>query len=81
MSNFHISVFPSRNSSNGAIVLLPNVRIIRSLDAGDPARTNILRDFGRSMITPYQEIIFTRLADGTTQISYAKLPELPGVLQ
>jgi hypothetical protein len=79
MSNFHFSVFPSRNSSAGARVLLRNLRIIRSSSAGDPARADILREFGRSMITPYQEIIFTRLADGTTETSYAELPELPGV--
>ena len=64
-------------------MLLPNLRIIRGdppLGAGIPARMNALLEFGCSMISPYQEVIFTRLEDGTTEISYATYPVFQGLL-
>lgn len=82
MSTLKFSVFPSRKLSDGTIVLIPNMRIIRGTPPlGDriAERMDDLERFGRDMISPFQEIIFTQLADGSTLTSYAEVAQLPGM--
>jgi hypothetical protein len=91
MAHLKVSVFPTGNSSSAHVVLIPDLRIIRGSPpnvAGNPAgdsaiaaRLQRLTEFGRDMVSPFQEIIFLDFNDERTDTFYARRAHLPGIIQ
>jgi hypothetical protein len=83
MSRLKFTVFPTKNSAAaGDIVLIRDLRVIH----GDPplpaallaTRLQNLQIFGRSLMLPYEEVIFRRLEDARIETIYVNHPSLIG---